>query len=252
MAERAVEELGMECLHLSPDGSPLSRMTLALATSNMNGRLRKYGLSAREIWTQRDQISGSQLPIDDRDVIMHQRLSRLNNHLASTQSKSTSRAKALLPSLQIGDLVYLHVDGKKTEARPKYMVIGLDNDRCQLRKFTTSQFRSKIYDVHPTDCYPVAPTMFQPSAQGPIRGLESPNTSDSDSDSDTHRHVPYLPCAHTPFVVPLPPPGHLIVPPPTDIPATPHQALPSQSDVPQRPRRETVSPAWQRTGDWIM
>ena len=46
VAERAIQELALECLHISPEGGPLSNVTLALATSNMNGRLRKGGISS--------------------------------------------------------------------------------------------------------------------------------------------------------------------------------------------------------------
>ena len=80
VAERAIQELGLECLDLSPEGGSLSKLTLALATYNMNSRLRNGGLAAIEVWTQRDQISGDQLPIDDREYIIKQQISRLENH----------------------------------------------------------------------------------------------------------------------------------------------------------------------------
>ena len=54
VAERAIEELGLELLNLSPEGGPVSDVTLALATANTNSRIRRDGLSAREVWTQRD------------------------------------------------------------------------------------------------------------------------------------------------------------------------------------------------------
>ena len=58
VAERAIEELGLELLNLSPEGGPVSDVTLALATANTNSRIRRDGLSAREVWTQRDQLTG--------------------------------------------------------------------------------------------------------------------------------------------------------------------------------------------------
>ena len=42
VAERAVEELGLELLNISPEGGPISRVTLALATANLNSRIRRY------------------------------------------------------------------------------------------------------------------------------------------------------------------------------------------------------------------
>ena len=62
VAENAIRELGLECLNINPEGGPLSIATLAMATANLNARIRGGGLSAREVWTQRDQITGKQLP----------------------------------------------------------------------------------------------------------------------------------------------------------------------------------------------
>ena len=39
VAERCIKELGTECLRIIPDGGPLSRLTLALATAYMNSRI---------------------------------------------------------------------------------------------------------------------------------------------------------------------------------------------------------------------
>ena len=51
VAERAIEELGLELLNLSPEGGPVSDIILALATANTNSPIRHDGLSAREVWT---------------------------------------------------------------------------------------------------------------------------------------------------------------------------------------------------------
>ena len=53
VAERAIEELGLELLNLSPEGGPVSDVTLALATANTNFRIQRDGLSAWEVWNQR-------------------------------------------------------------------------------------------------------------------------------------------------------------------------------------------------------
>ena len=67
VAERAIEELGLELLNLSPEGGPVSDVTLTLAMANTNSRIRRDGLLAREVWTQRDQLTGEQLPIVDNN-----------------------------------------------------------------------------------------------------------------------------------------------------------------------------------------
>ena len=54
---------------ISPEGGPLSTMTLALAIASLNSQIYLYSLSTREIWSQRDQITGEQQPIDARLLI---------------------------------------------------------------------------------------------------------------------------------------------------------------------------------------
>ena len=54
VAEKAIVELEEEILRQAPNGGPISTVTLAIATSRLNSRLRREGLSARELWTQRD------------------------------------------------------------------------------------------------------------------------------------------------------------------------------------------------------
>ena len=60
VAEHAIKELGIELLQLSPGGGLVSTVTLALATANLNSRIRRDDLSARDVWTQRDQITAEQ------------------------------------------------------------------------------------------------------------------------------------------------------------------------------------------------
>ena len=65
VAERAVQELETELLRQEPLGGAVSPLTLAVATSALNARIRPRGLSSREVWTQRDQFSNKQLPLAD-------------------------------------------------------------------------------------------------------------------------------------------------------------------------------------------
>ena len=67
VAERAIEELGRECVSLY--GGPVSKATLALSTANFNSRICRDGISARELWTRCDQITGDQLNFTNRDII---------------------------------------------------------------------------------------------------------------------------------------------------------------------------------------
>ena len=125
---------------------PISEVTLALATGNMNQRIRRDGFCAREVWTQRDKLTGKQLPMSDRQLIFKQNMSRKENHTPSTQAKSRGHfTTTATPRFCISDLVFLKGDKDKCKACDKYMVtqISRDDGWCQLRKFTSSQLRSK-------------------------------------------------------------------------------------------------------------
>ena len=185
VAERAIEELGLELLNLSPEGGHVSDVTLSLATANTNSRIQRDGLSAQEVWTQRDQLTGEQLPTVDRQLILNQNYSRQQNHAPSAKSKARGRTNLPSAVVSVGDLVFLKGDRDKLKAREKYLMVGIREDlSCELRKFTSSQFRSKVYLVPMSECYPVAPTVLAQSPQGPIRGLHKPSPFDSDDDAD--------------------------------------------------------------------
>ena len=63
IAERAVQELETELLRQEPLGGAVSPLTLSVATSALNSRIRSRGISSREMRTQRDQFSNKQLPL---------------------------------------------------------------------------------------------------------------------------------------------------------------------------------------------
>ena len=198
VAERAVEELGLECLRLSPEGIPLTPVTLALATAQMNSRIRKEGLSAWEVWTQRDQVTGEQLPIEDRQLILCQHHTRNQNHAASATSKAHGKTTSGAVPIQVGDLVYLKGERDKTKARDKYLVVSVCDQDCRIRKFTQSQYRAKSYDVKLTDCYLAASTVLSQWPPGPVRGLEYPEV-----DPDSTHEIP--PTLHSHPALPTPP-----------------------------------------------
>ena len=79
------------------------------------------------------------------------------------------------PNLSIGDLVYLHDDRKMSSAHNRYLVVLLEGDRCNIRKFVGSQLRKTSYRVRKTDCYLVPPSTTDSAIAGDIS-----------SDEDTH------------------------------------------------------------------
>ena len=63
VAEKALSELEDEILRQAPNGGPVSFFTLDVATSRLNSRLRRHGLSAPELWTQRFPIKFPTSPV---------------------------------------------------------------------------------------------------------------------------------------------------------------------------------------------
>ena len=57
-ADKAVQELEKELKRLTPDGSPASASTIALAVANLNNRIRFNGMSSKEMLFKRDQFTG--------------------------------------------------------------------------------------------------------------------------------------------------------------------------------------------------
>ena len=253
---------------MSPEGGPLSKVTLA----NLNSRIRKDGLSAHEIWTQRDQVTGEQLPIVDRQLILHQNFSRHPiNHAASSKSKAHGRYKPHACGISVGDLVYLRQDRDKTKARDRYLVVNITDEICHIRKFTKSQFRSKLYEVKATDCYCIPQTVLAQSPQGPIRGTL--DLADSDSESlpgpSESPHMPLYPTAPNlpdqpliPEAIASPPQERADDPPDTITdpePCAPSdtmtdsnvQAMPNPNTTPmRRSTRLRHTPKWM-SDDWV-
>ena len=208
--------------------TPSKSYVLALAMANTNFRIRRDGLSAWEVWTQRDQLTDEQLPIVDRQLIISQNYSRQQNPTPSAKSKARGCTSLPTAVISFGDLVFLKGDRDKLKAREKYLVVNIREDLfCELWKFTTSQFRSKLYVLPMSECYTVALTVLTQSPQGPIHGL--PKASPFDSDDDTSPLI--LPRRHStvpaPSLVATQPPAYrqpMVLQPAHDV--VPVQELP--------------------------
>ena len=90
VAEKAIGELENEILRQEPGGGPISQLGLSLAIARLNSRIRANGLSARELWTQRNQYTHEPIPVNDRDMILSQHQRRRENHVFSEKSKHKS------------------------------------------------------------------------------------------------------------------------------------------------------------------
>ena len=167
-----MQELEQELLKVQPEKGPVSQVFLSLATARLNSRIRRDGLSSRELWTQRDQFTGKQFPVDDDIIIKNQMEARESNHTPSAVSKLRSSSNKSPGTVSVGGLVYLVSERSKLQARDKYLVTSINRNMCTLRKFTRHQFRKKEYEVPLNSVYPI------------VRDSEAsrPTTSDSESD----------------------------------------------------------------------
>ena len=88
VVERAVQELESELLCDDPLGGPVSPLALVVATANLSACIWSHGLSAREVWTQQNQFTNHQIPLQDQAFILCQHEQCLVNHPHSEKSKS--------------------------------------------------------------------------------------------------------------------------------------------------------------------
>lgn len=98
VAERAIQKLEEELLCKDPSRGSVSPITLSVAVAILNSCIRHMyrSMSAREMWTHKDQFTNSQLPLSDREVIFGQHDFKKKN--AYSQTSKASQHK--LPSLQ--------------------------------------------------------------------------------------------------------------------------------------------------------
>ena len=221
-------ELEEELLRQEPGGGPVTELSLAIATARLNSRLRSQGLSSRELWTQRNQFSNEQIPINDLQHILAKQTARQANHPFSEAAKGGYQPQAPVPPLQVGDLVYVKSDRDKSCACDRYIIVSIDGEWCFIKKFSGSQLRTTSYKVKLAKCYAVPNTLPPPSYHSVVPTL----------DDDECQEIAEQPSA----------PPDLLRPPSPDPPAsTPHHAehqedtTPSDTDrlpipVPSEPR----------------
>ena len=230
VAEKAIQELEHELQRLQPEVGPVSPRTLFVVTAHLNSRIRGHGLSSREMWTQRDQSTNSQIPLTDQALIRELHLQRLVNHPHSETSKAPRSDLRSSPSITVGDLVYLYFHRNKCQSRDRYLVVLVDGEWCNVRKFVGSQLRNVSYRVKKNECYKVAPirvhTPWRPSEE---------ESSDCDLDIGVDQSPPIddrgLPNDEEPSLEspPLPPPAPGI---PIELSSPPSAFVPAE-DVPR-------------------
>ena len=192
VADKAIQVLEDEILRQDPNTRCISPLSLTLAIARLNSRIRNRGLSAREMWTQRDQFSNNQIPLTDQSLIQRQYELRKSNHSYSEITKAPSGALPESPHLEVGDLVYLYNDRNKTCARDRYLVVSTDNSWCNIRKFVGSQLRNTSYRVKRSDCYKV-PSLLNTLRQQDTYSYDNSTSSDEDDNTGKPQSPPKPP-----------------------------------------------------------
>ena len=141
------------------------------------------------MWLQRDQFTNTQIPVDDMTLILKQHEARMSNHAYSKAAKSPRGVLPCAPNLSVGDLVYLYDDRNKSSARSRYLVVSLEGEWCNIRKFVGSQLRKTSYRVRQTDCYLVPPSTTYSAIAGDISSDEDTHVPQS-SRGDTTQQLP--------------------------------------------------------------
>ena len=160
------------------------------------------------MWSQRDQYTNSQISVSDSHLSESQHLCRQENHKSSELSKAPRGLPRPHYNIKPGDLVYLYVDRNKLRGRDCYMVVSVDNDWYNLRKFVGSRFRAPSYRVKMQECYKV-PSDF--SAITSLHTRRQPHSEYSSDDGETGESE------SPPVQYPTPPPS---IPPEIFVPST--------------------------------
>ena len=100
-----MQELEAELRRLLSRNDKISATTLAIATAQLNSRIRTNGMSSREMWLNRDQFTNDQLPLHDKMIIASQHDRRTSNHGPSELSEAHGRPRATDQAVQPGDIV---------------------------------------------------------------------------------------------------------------------------------------------------
>ena len=179
-AEKCNQELETELLRVDNSGSPVSDCTLQLAVYALNTRIRNRGLSAKEIVTCRDNVTGQRLQLDDAELCKRQEQLREQNHKHSAACKAPTGVPAAIPAISKGSLVYVKAEGDKFTPRDPYLVVNISAGRATLQKFRGNSFMSRQYNVPLDKLYAMAPGSVHATGLSKEPILDEDDTDDED------------------------------------------------------------------------
>ena len=213
VSERAISETLEELAKLQPTGGAVSELTLAMAMSALNSKIRNSGFSSTEVITKRDMLTGTPLDISDEVLIGKKQEERKKNHQSSATYKARGKTVPVVPDIKCGDLIYIYQDREKGQCRDGYIVFKSDEEYVWCQKLVGNQLRAKKYRVKLTDVIAVSkptvvtspsehehePVCTEAEVEHPKAELMHHNFIDTDSDDDLseitmtlHRNEPVV------------------------------------------------------------
>ena len=157
VAESSVAELKKELLNVVNHNETLDHSTLALATRNLNGRVRSNGKSALETLTQRDTLSGSPAKINNEDISEEIKVRREKQHIHDMNCKARTRKRVEYKKYSVGDIVMVSEQSSLDKKRDTYIVVKDEGHLVEIRKLG-SKLRLETYHVDRDQLTPI----FQP------------------------------------------------------------------------------------------
>ena len=194
VAEKANQELEKELLKVDPSGNPISAVMLLQAVCVLNSRIRSCGLSSREMFLGRDQVTGKILHFSDKHLSDNQEATRAKNHGYSAKCKARGGPPASSPQLSVGSLVYIKDEGDKFNSRVPYIVVEKKKDNVLLQKSAPNGLlSSRQYWVPCNKVFPMIPfkDIKQKEVTGPPMIHSDSSESDLDCSVDLNHSVPF-------------------------------------------------------------
>ena len=113
VAEKANREMHYCLITVLPSGGKLTESVLATATALLNSKPRWSTMSAVELWTGRDMVTGVSLLFNQQDIIAQQQARREATHPKTADP---------LPVFHQGDIVFNNEEKSKLKTRDKLVV----------------------------------------------------------------------------------------------------------------------------------
>ena len=165
VGENKIREVVKEFLRHSPDGGPMSRSDVIMATKMLNSRIRHLGLASREIMLSRSLIANDMINLRGKDLSAAKTDSRQAQHSVQRGHQQWMGAKQVeQPKIKVGDLVFMRSSGDKNNVRSQFIVQGLlpELGKAIIRK-SQAQLQAKKYKVDISDLIPIS--NFRPGPQ---------------------------------------------------------------------------------------